>query len=131
MSSDITPPSYDEKKIHSQDVEKTPATEIADGTIVENKLLEHAGDADDAMKAFTQAQGDIVELDEETNRRLLRKIDWNLMPMMCAVYMLNFLDKTSISYASVMGIKKDINLKGDDYQWLGKDYIGFTTPGLS
>lgn len=24
-----------------------------------------------------------------------------------------------MSYASVMGIKKDIHLKGDDYQWLG------------
>lgn len=37
---------------------------------------------------------------------------------MCIVYGLNFLDKTSISYASIMGLQEDINLQGDDYQWL-------------
>ena len=72
------------------------------------------------MKAFMAAEGQVIELNEETSKRLLRKIDWNLMPIMCTVYMLNFLDKTTISYASVMGIKTDIGLKGDDYQWLGK-----------
>lgn len=27
--------------------------------------------------------------------------------------------ETTLSYASIMGIKEDINLHGDDYQWLG------------
>jgi ACS family allantoate permease-like MFS transporter len=27
--------------------------------------------------------------------------------------------ETTLSYASVMGIKKDLNLEGDQYQWLG------------
>lgn len=27
--------------------------------------------------------------------------------------------ETTLSYASIMGIKKDLNLKGDEYQWLG------------
>ena len=35
------------------------------------------------------------------------------------VYGLNYLDKTTLSYASIMGIKKDIHLVGDNYQWLG------------
>lgn len=51
---------------------------------------------------------------------------------MCIVYMLNFLDKTTLSYASVMGIKKDIGLVGDDYQWLGSmfyfGYLGWEYP---
>lgn len=34
--------------------------------------------------------------------------------------MLNFLDKTCISYASVMGLKKDLGLQGQQYSWLGK-----------
>lgn len=38
---------------------------------------------------------------------------------MCVVYGLNYLDKTTISYASIMGIKKDIGLVDNDYQWLG------------
>jgi ACS family allantoate permease-like MFS transporter len=45
---------------------------------------------------------------------------------MCIVYGLNYLDKTTISYASVMGIQKDIGLVGDNYQWLGSMfYFGY------
>ena len=81
------------------------------------KILKHANDADEAMKAFEGHE--VLHVDEATNRRLLRKIDLNIMPLMCVVYGLNYLDKTTLSYASVMGIRKDIHLTGDDYQWLG------------
>lgn len=51
---------------------------------------------------------------------------------MCVVYGLNYLDKTTLSYASVMGMKKDIGLVGDDYQWLGSlfyfGYLGWEYP---
>lgn len=40
----------------------------------------HDIDADEAMKAIGSA-GDTIIIDEETNRRLLRKIDLNLMPV--------------------------------------------------
>ncbi|KAL8832425.1 MAG: hypothetical protein Q9170_004883 [Blastenia crenularia] len=60
---------------------------------VPTKVAKHANDADEAMKAFAGREGEVLELDEAT--------------------------KTTLSYASVMGIKKDIDLKGDDYQWLG------------
>jgi MFS transporter, ACS family, allantoate permease len=94
------------------------AEAIRSGSVPEN-ILKHSHDADEAMKAFQSHQGEVIEIDEATNKRLLRRIDWNLMPVMCVVYGLNYLDKTTISYASVMGIKKDIKLVGDDYQWLG------------
>lgn len=45
------------------------------------KVIAHSHDADEAMKAFTE--GEIVEIDEATNKRLLRIIDWHLMPIMC------------------------------------------------
>lgn len=75
------------------------------------KILDHSNDADEAMKAF--ASGEAIEIDEATNKRLLRIIDWHLMPLMCVVYGLNYLDKTTLSYASIMGIKTDIGLVGD------------------
>lgn len=34
-----------------------------------------------------------VELDEKENRRVLRKIDWHLMPLMCLVYGLQFVSE--------------------------------------
>lgn len=46
--------------------------------------------------------------------------------MLCIVYGLNFLDKTCISYASVMGMKTSLGLVGTNYQWLGSMfYIGY------
>jgi hypothetical protein len=93
-------------------------------SVATEKILKHSHDADEAMKAFES--GEIIEIDEATNKRLLKVIDRNLIPLMCVVYGLNYLDKTTLSYASVMGIKKDIHLKGDDYQWLGSMfYFGY------
>jgi hypothetical protein len=46
--------------------------------------------------------------------------------MLCVVYGLNYLDKTTLSYASIMGLQTDIGLHGTNYQWLGSMfYIGY------
>ncbi|KAK4992853.1 Allantoate permease [Elasticomyces elasticus] len=114
--------SNNEKHALSPELEKdlpAPLAEAIRRGSVPDEILKHSHDADEAMKAFADNQGQVIELDEATNKRLLRRIDWNLMPIMCVVYGLNYLDKTTISYASVMGIQKDIGLHGSDYQWLG------------
>lgn len=102
------------------------AVDIEKNAHVDPKIEKHAHDADEAMKAFSEMQGEAIELDEPTNRRLLRTIDWHLMPIMCCIYGMNYLDKTTLSYASVMGIKEDLELVGDQYQWLGSlFYFGY------
>src|SRR3981189_3198535 len=46
--------------------------------------------------------------------------------MLCVVYGLNYLDKTTLSYASIMGLQTDIHLHGTNYQWLGSMfYFGY------
>lgn len=46
--------------------------------------------------------------------------------MLCVVYALNYLDKTTLSYASIMGLQTDIGLHSTNYQWLGSMfYIGY------
>lgn len=57
---------------------------------IDTTLEKHSHDADEALKAFES--GDIVEVDEQTNKRLLKIIDWHMMPLMCCVYGMNFLD---------------------------------------
>ncbi|KAL1977290.1 hypothetical protein VTN31DRAFT_149 [Thermomyces dupontii] len=90
------------------------------------KIVKHSHDADEALKAVLEAGGQAITIDDETNRRLLRTIDWHMMPLMCVVYMMNYLDKTTLSYASVMGLKEDLHLVGDNYQWLGSlFYFGY------
>ncbi|KAH7064685.1 membrane transporter [Macrophomina phaseolina] len=122
------------------DVEKEPIPGISEEAIrngsitagaVSERILEHSHDADAAMKAFAELQGQVLEIDEATNARLLRKIDWHLMPLLCIVYGLNYLDKTTLSYASVMGLKKSqaeggIGITSDQYSWLGSMfYFGY------
>lgn len=60
----------------------------------DDKLVKHT-DGDEAMKAFDELQGEAIELDDATNRRLLRRIDLHIMPIMCLVYAMNFLDSMS------------------------------------
>lgn len=49
------------------------------------QVLEHATDADEAMKAFEGHDGELLVIDKATNRRLLRKIDLNILPV-CAAH---------------------------------------------
>ncbi|TFA98238.1 hypothetical protein CCMA1212_010035 [Trichoderma ghanense] len=107
-------------------LEQTPTLGVAEkGEVIEI-------DADEALNAVAGLDTAALHLDEETERRLLRKIDWNLMPLMCLVYGLNYLDKTTLSYASIMGLKDDLKLKGDNYQWLSSlfyfGYLGWEFP---
>lgn len=45
------------------------------------EVLKHANDADEAMKAFEGHDGEVLVMDEATNKRLLRKIDMNILPV--------------------------------------------------
>lgn len=74
------------------DVGASSGVDIEKGTPVDPTIAKHSHDADEAMKAFEELQGEAIELDESTNRRLLRTIDWHLMPIMCCIYGMNYLD---------------------------------------
>ena len=57
--------------------------------------------------------------------KLVRKIDLTIAPLLAAVYFLQFLDKTTLSYTAVMGIRTDTHLAGQDYSNLSMlFYIG-------
>lgn len=60
-----------------------------------------------------------VIVSEADNKRILRKIDFAILPIMLGVYFLQQLDKSTLSYASVFGLIADANLGGQDYSWLG------------
>ncbi len=79
-------------------------------------------DKDEAMKYFD----DTVELDAETDRKLLRKIDLYVCPLLCILYCCQFMDKTTTSYASIMGLRTDLKMVGDQYSWTGSAfYLGY------
>jgi hypothetical protein len=50
---------------------------------------------------------DTTEDEQALAKRVLRKIDWRLIPLMFITYNLNFMDKTILSSASVFGLRED------------------------
>lgn len=48
----------------------------------------------DAALDFLRRESQVGTLTPEINRKLLRKIDWMIMPLMWACYFLQYLDKT-------------------------------------
>ena len=67
-----------EKEVSAVGLEKANTVDVGD---IPTEIIKHANDADEAMKAFQGHEGEVIVLDEATNRRLLRRIDLNLMPV--------------------------------------------------
>jgi ACS family allantoate permease-like MFS transporter len=81
-------------------------------------------------------ESETLVLTTQADKRIHRRVDWNLMPILGVVVGWNFvsppqslpvtrdllkcqLDKICMSYASVMGFQKDCNLTPSQYSWLG------------
>ena len=61
-----------------------------------------------ASEAIAEAaQPSHVEASTAMARRVLRKIDYRLIPLLFVTYSLNFMDKTILSSASVFGLRED------------------------
>ncbi|TKA62601.1 hypothetical protein B0A55_11105 [Friedmanniomyces simplex] len=78
----------------------------------------YGGGRDKAAQLLKDA-GHSVFVTPEDNKRILRKIDLAILPIILVIYCLQSLDKTALSYASVFGLIKDTNLVGLEFSWLG------------
>lgn len=90
----------------------------------------HHGGVDEAMDFVLSHERGPDEkgepIDEATNRKLLWKIDLYLMPLICLLYAVQFMDKLSNSYASIMGLREDLHMSGSMYSWTGSAfYLGY------
>ena len=52
----------------------------------------------------------------ELERRLVRKIDLRLLPMIVLMYIMNYLDRNNIASARVQGLQDDLKLSDVQYQ---------------
>lgn len=77
-------------------------------------------DGEDAALQFLREKEVGTVADYHDTKALRWKIDLRIMPLLMAIYFLQYLDKTLLNYASVMGIKN--NLKGNEYNNLGTMY---------
>ncbi|KAF9029324.1 MFS general substrate transporter [Hymenopellis radicata] len=67
-----------------------------------------------------------ADLDPVQAAKARRKIDRNLLPLMCMITSLQFMDKVSLGSASIMGIREATHLTINEYNWLGTIfYLGY------
>ncbi|KIJ68115.1 hypothetical protein HYDPIDRAFT_107769 [Hydnomerulius pinastri MD-312] len=58
---------------------------------------------------------DVVEVGSAERARILRKLDWHLLPFVSLLYLLSFLDRANVGNAKVAGMSTDLNLIGFRY----------------
>lgn len=94
-----------------------------------------SSDRDENYEFYRQNRG--LEYTPEEAKKTLRKIDRRLIPLLFVIYMIQvrrtrgfsisdfvktnyvqYLDKNSINFASVYGLKQGTHLQGQDYSWL-------------
>ncbi|TVY45589.1 putative transporter [Lachnellula subtilissima] len=79
---------------------------------------------DDEYQTYKNARE--IEADPAELKRVLRKIDYRIIPILFVTYMLQYLDKNSINFASVYGLQKGTHLHGEQYSWLASIfYFGY------
>ncbi|KAJ3880401.1 MFS general substrate transporter [Lentinula edodes] len=54
-------------------------------------------------------------LSEDNERKLWRKIDLRLMPILCVMYLMSFMDRGNIGNAKLQGLTTQLNLTGNQY----------------
>ncbi|KAL2882797.1 hypothetical protein SGCOL_002009 [Colletotrichum sp. CLE4] len=112
---------------HGIDEFKPSATQFEtteEGEPQKFKLSRAGGDV--ALALFDNV-GEVHEpIDPEEERRLVRKVDWMILPYISVCYVFFYIDKTTLSYAAIFGIQSDLDLKGTEYSWLSSIfYFGF------
>ena len=54
-------------------------------------------------------------IDRVAERKLIRKCDLHVIPILALLYSLAFIDRINIGNARLQGLEKDLNMKGQDY----------------
>ncbi|EIW56362.1 MFS general substrate transporter [Trametes versicolor FP-101664 SS1] len=95
--------------------------------------VHHVAVADaDVDTAAKLAAGLDQALTPEESDRLRKKIDWHILPLMCILYWIQFMDKTTLGSSAILGIRESTHLTTNQYNWLGTifylSYLVFEYP---
>lgn len=122
-------------------ISQNMASETADVTVEKKSSLDKTGVDDNfsISKVKSVTAGEIVSLDasevflrehnfhedyltelladEPLNKRLVRKIDLVVLPLLAGTYVLQYIDKQAMSYAAVFDLLTDTGITLDQYGW--------------
>jgi hypothetical protein len=113
----------DEKQRTYSDEDTLEARGEAKNNSPDSSSIDPRG-ADDTYEAYKQGLNDEVSPAEA--KRVLRKTDLRILPIILVTYGLQYLDKQGINFGSVFGLLKGNHLVGQDYSWTSSIfYFGY------
>ncbi|KAL8850232.1 MAG: hypothetical protein Q9221_004831 [Calogaya cf. arnoldii] len=59
---------------------------------------------------------DVPKIDHVAEKKLVRKLDLHIIPIIMLLYLFSFLDRVNIGNARLYGMEEDLGLKGNQYQ---------------
>ncbi|KAL5041768.1 hypothetical protein BDW71DRAFT_217417 [Aspergillus fruticulosus] len=112
---------------HSQPRSTAKGLPAGDDVGVAKQYLERLETQDDDLGQIME-----VAVTPEEERRVVRKLDMILIPMMGLCYMMQYMDKLALSQATLFNLREDLNLQGSDYSWTSAvfyfGYFGWSWP---
>lgn len=98
----------------AQDAVKTDIAQVERVVSVTDEKGDHMNyDRVDA-EVSKYASAIAIDISPEENKRLKRMIDKRVLPIMVFTYFLQALDKGTMSFASIMGLREDVPALADD-----------------
>lgn len=89
-------------------------------------LSSRDADGDTALMLFSNPDELHEAISPADEERLQRKIDFMILPYLAVCYAFFYIDKTTLSYGAIFGLREDLHLVGTQYNWLSSIfYFGF------
>lgn len=76
-----------------------------DLAVGEKQRVEHLSDAEKESSSSRELEAQQLELDEKESARVLRKVDWRLVPMLALLYLVAFIDRSNSMLLECLNFK--------------------------
>ncbi|KAK3710941.1 hypothetical protein LTR37_009962 [Vermiconidia calcicola] len=102
---------------YSQKGDTTPTPSENKEDIAQKEVLDHdiIGNSN-VTREEAMHHGHLTDEELEVQKKLLRKIDFLIMPLVMLVYLMNYIDRNNYAAARLQGLERDLNLTGEQYQ---------------
>ncbi|KAF2631609.1 MFS general substrate transporter [Macroventuria anomochaeta] len=102
----------------SRDLDESPVRKASVSHSISSRVSKSKAEEIARIDKLATAPGVTLEsfahLDE---KKILRKMDWHLIPMLALLYLLSFLDRGNIGNAKIEGLVETLGMSGAQYNW--------------
>ncbi|RLL95645.1 hypothetical protein CFD26_100427 [Aspergillus turcosus] len=95
---------------------------------IENGHISSLDEAELFLREHGISHSQLQEMldDPAKSRRIRRRVDLILLPLLCGTYALQYIDKQALGYSAVFDLFKDAHIDSNQYSWLASIfYFGY------